>query len=78
MYVPVTLSDVTYTALPSSTLTTMDLIDKLKDKFESKLRMDDRQESQSAPDEPRPQFWTLGARDVYRFRKQYGVNLGSW
>lgn len=40
---------------------------------------DEPREARSAPDEPpRSEIWTLSARDVYRYRKQYGVNLGSW
>lgn len=61
----------------------MDFFNKLKDTVEdirhhheSESEMDQPPAAGSAPDGPR--IYSLGERDVYRYRKQYGLDLGSW
>lgn len=60
----------------------MGLFDRLKDTIESARhhestsQMDQPPTAGSAPDGPR--IYSFGERDVYRYRKQYGINLGSW
>ncbi|KAF8313071.1 glycoside hydrolase [Clavulina sp. PMI_390] len=43
----------------------------------SQAAADQPQQSQAQPDSQN-QVWRLSEHDVYRYRKQYGLNLGSW
>ena len=65
----------------------MGFLDKLKDLKDTLEDIQHHHEPASQPDQPPaaagsapdgPSIYSLGERDVYRYRKQYGLNLGSW
>ena len=50
----------------------------LLDKFKDKVNKSSSSSSADTADPPLPTARPLDSNDIFRYRKQHGVNLGSW